>query len=42
MYEVFDEILTKEITPNVITFHSMIVGCSRLGDLEAGSYFFLN
>jgi len=37
MYEAFDEMLTREITPNVITFHSMLTGCSRIGDLEAAT-----
>ena len=35
--ETFDEMLTREIKPNVITFHSMLVGCSKIGDLEAAS-----
>ena len=37
MFEVFDEMIAREIKPDVRTFHNMIVGCSNCGDLEAAT-----
>ena len=37
MFEVFDEMIAREIMPDLYTFNNMILGCSNCGDLEAAT-----